>query len=585
MTQGPPNPKTDFVGGRNPRSPRTAGAWAVFGVRLKQLLIAIPILGLAVLCALLFSTDKRTTRQKDGALTTEQLEQLRRRSTDLEAAFEKVRQERFELKEEDLQLLQRAMVAQEEYISARQSVGTDDSRLTTLRRRLHLLRSERLRRESDEAEVKALSLAKADPATAMALLRRALECENEITNKWEAAGLADPGRRARLDTRLRRLESELLWTKGRELEAEGEKAIKAEKFEQAAAQLAASIEKEVEFLARYRDVRDTEFGRVDKLTGRRDTALSGVAWRQVAEQRSFAESAEQAANWDKAASDWQKAIDIFGRLLTEFPRSQFADRSLEVKMGVRLNFARLHKDIAAALGGMEKMRGQLRRHDAEAAVREATDLLERGRRLSAANTGAFDVGSPEREELEFIVAHEAAARALLPSISAQLLPVPGVKIRMYRTEIPQGLYASLMGANPSSVRRETNPVESVSYAEVTQFCRRLGWLSGLTVRLPTVAEFAAAAGDVTKPVPLSQAWVADNTDGVSARSVGSAQPNAYGFHDLLGNVEEWAQAPEGATQAPVLGGSIMASASSGLPNRAVLKREKARTLGFRIIVE
>ena len=585
MTQGPPNPKTDFVGGRNPRPPKAGGAWGNFGLRVKQLLIAIPILGLAVLCALLFSTDKRTTRQKDGALTTEQLEQLRRRSTDLEAAFEKVRQERFELKEEDLQLLQRALVAQEEYISARQSVGTDDSRLTTLRRRLHLLRSERLRRESDEAEAKALSLAKADPATAMALLRRALECENEITSKWEAAGLADPGRRARLDTRLRRLESELLWTKGRELEAEGEKAIKAEKFEQAAAQFAASIEKEVEFLARYRDVRDTEFGRVDKLTGRRDTALSGVAWRQVAEQRSFAESAEQAANWDKAASDWQKAIDIFGRLLTEFPRSQFADRSLEVKMGVRLNFARLHKDIAAALGGMEKMRGQLRRQDAEAAVRQATDLLERGRRLSAANTGAFDVGSSERNELEFIVAHEAAARALLPSISAQLLPVPGVKIRMYRTEIPQGLYASLMGANPSSIRRETNPVESVSYADATEFCRRLGWLSGLAIRLPTVAEFAAAAGDIAKSPPLSQVWAADNTDGVSARSVGSAQPNAQGFHDLLGNVEEWAQSPESSPQAPVLGGSIMALATPGLPNRVVLKREKARTLGFRIIVE
>jgi formylglycine-generating enzyme required for sulfatase activity len=585
MISGPPNPKTDFVGGKNPRSHRVAGVRGGVWGKLKLAGIALAVGGLAIACALLFSTDKRTTRQVAGAVSAEQLEELRRRSVELEATFERLRQQQFELKEEDLQLLQRALTAQEDYISARQSVGTDDARLTRLRRTLHLLRSERLRRESDEAEAKALTLAKTDAATAIGLLRRAGECEKEIASKWGAAGLADPGRIARLDTRLRRLESESLWSKGRELETEGEKSLQAEKFEQAAQQFGEAIEKENEFLSRYRDVRDTEFARVDKLSGRRETALSGLVWRQVLAQRAAAESAEKSVNWDKAAGDWQKAMDIFGRLLTDFPRSQFADRALEVKMGIRLNFARLHKEITEVRAGAEKMRALLRGQDAVAGTHLAADLLVRARRLSEANTGAFDSGSPEREELEFISSHEAATLALLPNIQTQLLPVPGLKVRMYRTEITQGLYTSLMGANPSSVRREANPVESVSYPEAEEFCRRMGWLSGFIVRLPTVAEFTAAAGDVTKAPQHVQAWVADNTDGVSARAVGSTMPNAHGFNDLLGNVEEWVQAPASDAQAPVLGGSIATLAAPGLPNRTVLKREKSRTLGFRIIVE
>ena len=62
-------------------------------------------------------------------------EVLRQRSLQAEAAFEKIRQVRFELTEEDIRLLEQALQAQEEYLSARQSVGTEDPRLVSLRRR------------------------------------------------------------------------------------------------------------------------------------------------------------------------------------------------------------------------------------------------------------------------------------------------------------------------------------------------------------------------------------------------------------------------------------------------------------------
>jgi formylglycine-generating enzyme required for sulfatase activity len=108
---------------------------------------------------------------------------------------------------------------------------------------------------------------------------------------------------------------------------------------------------------------------------------------------------------------------------------------------------------------------------------------------------------------------------------------------------------------------------------------------GARVRLPTLVEHAAAAGDLTKPVASEFAWTAANTDGVDARPVATARPDARGFHDLLGNVEEWTSAQDGETRAPVVGGSVATVPAAGLPVRQVFKREKSRTLGFRIVIE
>jgi formylglycine-generating enzyme required for sulfatase activity len=69
------------------------------------------------------------------------------------------------------------------------------------------------------------------------------------------------------------------------------------------------------------------------------------------------------------------------------------------------------------------------------------------------------------------------------------------------------------------------------------------------------------------------------------RQAGAAEPNAAGIHDLLGNVEEWAQAAPGETRAPALGGSILTPLGKALSAREVFKREKSRTLGFRIVIE
>ncbi len=582
MTPGPPKPKPDFIPAPDPRVGRPKVSltqlWGKFQIPL--LLAVLAALGVASL--ILYTAERRTTRQADLVIAPEQAEALRLRSLEREAAFEKIRQESFELKEADIALLEEALRLQEEYIAARRSVGTDDPRQQSLRRRLHLLRGERLRYDSDRAEAEALVLAKTDEAAAIPLLRQAIACEQEIEKKWGFSGLADSGRRARLDTRLRRLESVSLWQKGRADEAVAEQLYAAGKFAAAADKFNEAIASETDFIARYRDVRNTEFGRADKLAERRETALSGEAWQGILARRSEAEAAERKGDWSTATRAWQDAVDAFAQLLLHFPKSSFADRTQEAALVTRLNFARFRDEIFALRARGEQLRSALRARRADDALRLADELVVEARRLGSANTGAFLLESAERSEVEYLALNAAVVRSVLATIDQNLRPIPGLAVRFHRTEIPQGLYAAVMGANPSAARREANPVESVTYAEAEAFATRLGWILGAKVRLPTTAEFTHAVGDPAKAAALAKQG---NSDGMTLKPVGTTPPDANGVHDLLGNVEEWAQASPAESRAPILGGSILTPPSPGLPAQTVSKRERNRTLGFRIVIE
>ena len=585
MTQGPPNPKNDFVATSDPRADRSKVSLGQVWLKIRAPFLVLLLLVLGVASLLLYTSDRRSTRQAELIVSPEAAEALRLRSLQLEINFEKIRQERFELKEADIALLEEALRLQEEYITARQSVGTDNVRQQSLRRRLHLIRGEQLRHDSDEAEAKALALAKNDEAAAIPLLRQAIAWEQEIAKKWEFSGLADSGRLARLDTRLRRLESAPLWQKGRVLEAEAEKFFAEGKFAEAAAKFNQAIDCETDFLARYRDVRNTEFGRSDKLAERRETSFSGDAWNGIRVLQAKAEALEKKGEWTAATQAWQAAVDAFAKLLTDYPKSSFADRTQEAAMATRLNYARFHEEIGALRTRCEQLRSALRARRADDAIRLAEDLLAEARRIGSANTGVFRPDDEERKELEYLAINGAVVRSTLGNIDQNLRPVPAASVRIYRTEIPQGLYASVMGANPSSTRREANPVESVTYAEAEAFAARFGWILGAKVRLPTSAEFTAAAGDLNQPALQSQAWTAENTDGTTVRPVGAAAANAAGIHDLIGNVEEWTIAAAGETRAPALGGSVLTPLGKVMPAREVFKREKSRTLGFRIVIE
>jgi formylglycine-generating enzyme required for sulfatase activity len=121
-----------------------------------------------------------------------------------------------------------------------------------------------------------------------------------------------------------------------------------------------------------------------------------------------------------------------------------------------------------------------------------------------------------------------------------------------KTEVTQAQYEAVMGVNPSTFKDAGGdaPVERVSWIDAMNFCRKLnereraaGRLpEGYAFTLPTEAqwEYACRAGTTAAYAgePNAMAWH-DHNSGGTTHPVGRKQSNAWGFHDLSGNVLEW----------------------------------------------
>jgi formylglycine-generating enzyme required for sulfatase activity len=116
--------------------------------------------------------------------------------------------------------------------------------------------------------------------------------------------------------------------------------------------------------------------------------------------------------------------------------------------------------------------------------------------------------------------------------------------------VTQAEWLAIMETNPSRFPGADHPVESVSWDDVQEFIRTLNAREGGSkYRLPTEAEweYAARAGATTAYCFGSDArrldayaWYAANARGMT-HPVGQRQPNAWGLHDMHGNVWEWVQ--------------------------------------------
>jgi len=169
-----------------------------------------------------------------------------------------------------------------------------------------------------------------------------------------------------------------------------------------------------------------------------------------------------------------------------------------------------------------------------------------GARLILVTPGSFIMGSPPseqghmpwEEEREVTLSHEFYLGA---------------------TPVTQAQYERATGENPTvhPAAGKDAPVDSVSWDMAGAFCSKLTELDrqvgvlpeGWEYRLPTEAEweYACRAGNQearygdADSIALDQiAWYLDNAEG-RPHTVGQKVPNAWGFHDMLGNVCEWCQ--------------------------------------------
>jgi len=130
-------------------------------------------------------------------------------------------------------------------------------------------------------------------------------------------------------------------------------------------------------------------------------------------------------------------------------------------------------------------------------------------------------------------------------------------------EVTQEQWQAVMGNDPSHSRGARNPVERVSWNDIQGFLQRLNAkVRGGEFALPTEAqwEYACRAGTSTpfcfgKTISTDQAnYDGDYTYGTGRQgeyrerpiAVGTFAANAWGLHDMHGNVWEWCSSPYAA---------------------------------------
>ena len=99
---------------------------------------------------------------------------------------------------------------------------------------------------------------------------------------------------------------------------------------------------------------------------------------------------------------------------------------------------------------------------------------------------------------------------------------------------------------PDDFRTDPRPMTNARWHSAVMYCEWLSKATGRYFRLPTEAEweYAARAGsDAAAPAAPDEAgWHKGNSKG-RTHNVGELKPNAFGIHDLIGNVWEYALEP------------------------------------------
>ncbi len=172
-------------------------------------------------------------------------------------------------------------------------------------------------------------------------------------------------------------------------------------------------------------------------------------------------------------------------------------------------------------------------------LQETLDAME----FARIPAGSFVMGSPEDEEgrRDDETQHEVTLSR---------------GFWMGKHEVTQGEWEALMGSNPSHFSEcgAQCPVETVSWEDAQEFLRRLNEResaagSSARYRLPTEAEWEYAARAGTTGARYGEAdaiaWTLINSlrrthpRQRQPHPVGQKRANAWGLHDMLGNVREW----------------------------------------------
>ncbi len=189
-----------------------------------------------------------------------------------------------------------------------------------------------------------------------------------------------------------------------------------------------------------------------------------------------------------------------------------------------------------------------------------------GMKLVYIPPGKFVMGSPKSEQEQSKKDSRTGGEWAAQEIQHEVAITKGFYLGVY--SVTQEEYETAMGKNPSwfsatgggkddvaGLDTRRFPVETVSWNDAAEFCRKLSQNEGKTYRLPTEAEWEYACRAGTKTAfsygdTISTDQANYNGNAVFGNGhkglfrerpvqVGSFPANAFGLYDMHGNVNQW----------------------------------------------
>ena len=521
---------------------------------------------------------------------SDSIKAIQQESIELEAQFEEVLVLREPLLE-DINLLKKALDKQEEYLAATTAVDSEGyNRQMNLEERYQNLAAASLRAASLDLESKAEALASSrDYENATAKYREAYEQQKQINETFPLSLSYNVGRATRLQRQVLYFTAEPLLQRSLAFENEASLLIEAKEWGQAEESLQMAIDLQDKLNREYRGTNQASVSRLEGLRVKLVGIRSGQSYVEVQRVAELADERFALSENLEAAALYQEAARLQLQLNEAYRDSPYASSQRVAE------YQRKSQTSESFELGLEIER----KHDfmqellSERRTFEAAEVIASLRRDVRQMQEAFPRSSLNDDDLQLKIRYLNLVQSDLGFIQDRiygaLLPIPEIEgWRMLRTEVPQVLYTLIMGTNPSRNKGDVCPVDSISWTDAKDFCERLSWILGQPVRLPTENEFREALGRLRYVVLEDHVWSVADADGVP-QAVGTKEPFASGFYDLLGNTSEWLESidrfeTEGARH---IGGHALDSRNSlfTVPLREAPRGERNRLTGFRIVVK
>ncbi|MBO7521426.1 MAG: SUMF1/EgtB/PvdO family nonheme iron enzyme, partial [Opitutales bacterium] len=491
---------------------------------------------------------------------------------------------------EDMDKLEKSIEILSRFI--KQSESPDRDAYDELALMRTILQNTKARREAEEID---FALKKADEAftrhelmDALKYYRQAYELQSRINNLYPDSDYRDVMKLEKANQMLRLVSAAPFAKEIKDIQAKIKEEVELKHWQEAKILYKKAIDIQNLINKEYSNTSYADFSKVRDFEIELESLNAAPLKSEIDESVAAGKKCEAEKKFLEAAEFYRKAVDKQAELNANFERSAFAS-------GERLSQLKVLQDIAMSrplFDDISEMRSRLQamlregqpcekilplaeniliKCDSFKAEHPLSNLLKEETVLSLRYIGYLG------KNLQKI--HEYCAENLLSFGDSG-------SVKMLRTEVPQYLYELVMQENPSRNRDPQNPVETVSYENAQDFCRRLSWILARKVSLPTVGQYKTALGSLKYADINSISWNAGNSD-MRTRHVATKEPNIKGFYDLLGNVGEYS-APGEDGMPSVFGGNAQTwtDAISDIPAAKIQTTQRGdRNVGFRFVVD